>query len=470
MPDESAEPLFNTPTRDTVADRRAAGRAARKVRPRSEFASWSPAADRQDPVAILEAQIPSRLQQLIPERHRRMLESPFAFYRGGAAIMAADLGVLPSTQLEVQLCGDSHLANFGLFGSPERELVFDVNDFDETHPGPWEWDVIRLAVSAVLLGRDRGWDDETQRQLVTSAAGSYRLAMRQFASMTNVDVWYSMMKADQVEQQIQHAGDRRRLDRSIAKARANDTRRAVEKYTEVVDGQRRFRNAPPLLRRLEDVYGAEHRKQARDAILNFFVEYLDQLPDDVTVLMQRYRLLDEALKVVGVGSVGTRCYIALGVGRDEHDLVILQIKEASESVLAPFWPGPEVSNQGKRVVDGQRLMQAASDPFLGWGHVINHDYYLRQFRDMKGSADLVKIRARSAGEYLSRCGWTLARAHARSGDAVAIAGYLGATDKFERAMIGFCRSYADQVQVDYDAFEAAASSGRIEVAAPPPPV
>ena len=467
MSEESTASMFTTLSRGTVAERRAAGRAARKRRPRSEFASWQPAADRQDPVAVLESQIPSRLPQLVPERHRRMLESAFAFYRGGAAIMAGDLGADPDTNLSVQLCGDAHLANFGLFGSPERELVFDINDFDETHPGPWEWDVIRLAVSAVLLGRDRGWDDATQRELVTSAVASYRTAMHEFAAKTNAEVWFSVMRIDEVERQLKDARDRRRLDRTIAKARANDTRRAVEKFTEVVDGQRRFRNAPPLLRRLDDFFGAEHHAEISDSITSFFVDYVDSLPSELFWLMSRYRPVDEALKVVGVGSVGTRCFIALGVGRDERDLMMLQIKEAQRSVLAPYWKVLVPDHQGERVVKGQRLMQAASDPLLGWGKAMGHDYYLRQFRDMKGSADLTTIWASAAGGYLSRCGWTLARAHARSGDSVAIAAYLGTTDKFDRAMVEFCRRYADQVQLDYEAFEAAASSGRIEVASAP---
>lgn len=467
MPDEPAAPTFTLPSRATVAERRAVGRAARKRRPRSEFASWAPAADRQDPVGVLESQIPSRLPQLVPERHRRMLESPFAFYRGGAAIMAGDLGSLPNTNLPVQLCGDAHLANFGLFGSPERELVFDINDFDETHPGPWEWDVIRLAVSAVLLGRDRGWDAATQHELVTSVVASYRNAMHEFAAKTNVEMWFSMMRIDEVERQLEDARDRRRLDRTIAKARANDTRRAVEKFTEVVDGERRFRNAPPLLHRLEDFFGADHRAEISASIEAFFSGYVQSLPHELISLMARYRPVDEALKVVGVGSVGTRCFIALGVGRDEHDLMILQIKEAQRSVLAPYWKVVVAPHQGERVVKGQRLMQAASDPLLGWGTAMDHDYYLRQFRDMKGSADLTTIWPSAAGGYLSRCGWTLARAHARSGDAVAIAAYLGTTDKFDRAMVEFCRRYADQVQLDYEAFDAAASSGRIEVASAP---
>ena len=466
-PDGAIQPILDAPLRNFLTERRAAGRAARKRRPRSDFAGWAPAAHRPDPVAVLESQIPSRLQQLIPERHRRMLESAFAFYRGGAAIMAADLGALPNTGLEVQLCGDAHLANFGLFGSPERALVFDLNDFDETHPGPWEWDVVRLAVSAVLLGRDRGWDDEVQHGLVVATVASYRTAMRSFAQMSNIDIWYSMMRVEQMASQVEDLRSRRRLERTVAKARANDTRRAVEKFTEVVGDRRFFRHQPPTMYRLDEFYGPSHRDQIKHQIYQLFGAYVDSLSPELQHLAPTYQLRDEALKVVGVGSVGTRCYVALARGRDENDLMILQIKEAQESVLAPYWTSPPMDNEGERVVNGQRLMQAASDPFLGFARIDPHDFYDRQFRDKKGSADLTRIRRQAAGDYLRNCGWTLARAHARSGDSVAIASYLGSTDRFDRAMVEFCRDYADQVQVDYEAFEAAANSGRIEVAPTP---
>jgi len=456
--------------RPSVAERTERGRSVRAQQPRRTWADWAPAGDRPDPVAVLEGQIPSRLQALIPERHRRMLASPFAFYRGGAAIMAGDLGSTTNSGLAVQACGDAHLANFGMFGSPERALVFDLNDFDETHPGPFEWDVVRLAVSAVLLGRDRGWDTTVQDQLVDAAVRNYRTATRDFAQMSNVDIWYSRLTVEEIEQDESDDRGRRRIERAAAKARANDLHRAVEKFTEVVDGRRRFRDDPPLLHRIDSFYEGADRDRLREGIRTFFLSYLQTLPSDVQVLMSHYRLLDEALKVVGVGSVGTRCFVALGEGRDDQDLYILQIKEAQQSVLAPYWPGPlwaESRTEGQRVVDGQRIMQAASDPLLGWARMGHHDYYLRQFRDMKGSVDLTRIRVEEAEHYLARCGWTLARAHARSGDVVAVAGYLGAGDVFDRSVGQFSRTYADLVEQDYEAFAAAASSGRIEVAPEP---
>jgi uncharacterized protein (DUF2252 family) len=458
--------LLGSSARLTPQERSEQGRAARTDRPRRTFGEWSPAADRRDPVAILEEQDADRLQQLVPERHRRMLQSPFAFYRGGAAIMAADLGVLPSTGLVVQLCGDAHLANFGLFGSPERALVFDLNDFDETHLGPFEWDVVRLAASAVLLGRDRGWNPGVQDDLVRATVSSYREALASFADESNLDVWFSVLRIEDLEEQADAKG-RRQLERTAAKARSNDLQKAVSKFTEVVDGRRRFRDDPPLLHRVESFYADGDQDRISDAVRRFLVDYLVSLPHDVQVLMARYRVLDEALKVVGVGSVGTRCFIVLGEGRDPDDLMILQIKQASTSVLAPWWNVSRFSTEGQRVVEGQRIMQAATDPFLGWAHMAGHDYYLRQFRDMKGSIDLTTLRQPAAIRYLERCGWTLARAHAKSGDAVAISAYLGESTKFDEAMVACCRRYADQVEADYRAFAEAASSGRIEVAPDP---
>ncbi len=465
--DPAATALVGSSARLTLEDRRAAGRAARGVRARRTFAEWTPAPDRPDPVALIEAQNADRLQQLVPERHRRMLASPFAFYRGGAAIMAADLGPLPSTGLVVQLCGDAHLANFGMFGSPERSLVFDLNDFDETHLGPFEWDVVRLAVSAALLGRDHGWSPELQEGLVRSAVASYRTAVAEFADRSNLDVWYSMLRVEELEQMAPTEKDRSRLERSVAKARANDLQRAVAKFTEVVDGRRRFRDDPPLLHRVESFYPDGDGERIAESVRRFLLDYVTSVPHDVQVLMVRYHVLDEAVKVVGVGSVGTRCYVVLGQGRDEDDLMILQVKQAVASVLAPWWESPAFSSEGQRVVQGQRIMQAATDPFLGWANIGDHDYYLRQFRDMKWSMDLVSLRPARAQRYLDLCGRTLARAHARSGDAVAIAAYLGESSRFDDALVECCRRYADQVELDYRAFAEAASSGRIEVAPGP---
>jgi uncharacterized protein (DUF2252 family) len=465
--DPAVVQILDSSARRSVDDRRSAGREARSRRPRSSFGDWVPSADRPDPIAVIEAQNRDRLQQLVPERHRRMLASPFAFYRGGAAIMAGDLGVLRSTELAAQLCGDAHLANFGLFGSPERSLVFDLNDFDETYPGPFEWDLARLAASAVLLGRDRGWGRGVQDQVVRAAVGRYRTATREFADQSNLDVWYSILRVDDFATQVPEGQARRRFDKATNKARANDLQRAVEKFTEVDGAHRRFRDDPPLLHRLDTFYGSADHDRMRDAIRAFFLEYLLTLSHEVQLVVARYRILDEALKVVGVGSVGTRCFIALGEGRDDRDLIILQIKEATESVLAPWWPASEHRSHGRRVVDGQRVMQAASDPFLGWAQMAGHDYYLRQFRDMKGSVDLTRIKAPAAESYLASCGWTLARAHARSGDPIATAAYMGSGDRFDSAFVAFAHAYADQVERDYEAFAEAASSGRIEVAPDP---
>jgi uncharacterized protein (DUF2252 family) len=465
--DPVTEALIGSTARSSVEDRRDTGRDARGSRARTSFADWTPAADRPDPVAVIEQQNSSRLAALVPERRRRMLLSPFSFYRGGAAVMAADLGVQPSTGLVVQLCGDAHLANFGLFGSPERALVFDLNDFDETHLGPFEWDVIRLAVSGALLGRDRGWSQTEQDDLVRSTVSSYRNAIGVFAGQSNLEVWFASMRAEDLEGFTVNEKGRQRLERTVSKARANDLNRAVAKFTEVVDGRRQFRDDPPLLHRVETFYSSADPDQIGEALRRFLVDYLLTLPDDAQLLMSRYRVLDEALKVVGVGSVGTRCYILLGEGRDAEDLMLLQVKEADTSVLAPWWESSAFSNEGERVVQGQRIMQAASDPFLGWAQMGSKYYYLRQFRDMKGSVDLSEIPRGGASRYLSLCGWTLARAHARSGDAVAISAYLGTTDKFDEALVTFARRYADQVELDYRAFAAAASSGRLAVAADP---
>ncbi len=465
--DPAVHQILSSSARRSIDERREEGRSARTTRPRRSFAEWEPAADRLDPVAILEGQEVDRLQELLGERHRRMLQSPFAFYRGGAAIMAADLGVLPSTRLAVQLCGDAHLANFGMFGSPERALVFDLNDFDETHLGPFEWDVIRLAVSAVLLARDRGWEQQVQDDLVRSAVGRYRTSLNEFAGQSNLDVWFSVLRIEDIEEQARTDKGRRRIERTATKARANDLQKAITKFTEVVDGRRRFRDDPPLLHRVESFYADGDPARISDAVRRFMADYLVSLPHDVQLLMARYRVLDEALKVVGVGSVGTRCFIVLGEGRDPDDLMILQVKQAVTSVLAPWWEGRGLDSEGQRVVEGQRIMQAATDPFLGWARMAGHDYYLRQFRDMKGSVDLTRIHAAEAGGYLERCGWTLARAHAKSGDAVAISAYLGSSTNFDDAMVEFCRRYADQVARDYEAFAGAAGSGRIEVAPDP---
>jgi uncharacterized protein (DUF2252 family) len=450
------------------AERRMAwGRSLRDETPRRTLGEWSPPSDRPDPVETLVAQNRTRVQRLVPIRHERMLQSPFAFYRGGAAIMAADLASTPVTGLTAQICGDAHLANFGVFGSPERALVFDANDFDETHPGPWEWDVKRLAVSAVLLGRDRGWPVAEQERLARVVGAVYRMAMADMASKSRLDVWYSRMTDQEILSLARSPKALKTATRSIEKARRNDVSRAVAKFTEERDGRRRFINSPPLLVRLDELFPEEEIGGIHADVLDLFGQYLESLPEHMRVLVGGYELLDIAFKVVGVGSVGTRCLIALAYARDLDDLFIFQVKEAQQSVLRPFVDPVDFGSEGRRVVLGQHLMQAASDQFLGWATVRGHDYYLRQFRDMKGSADLASIPPDASEAYLALCAWTLARAHARSGDRLAIAGYLGSGDRFDRAILEFSTAYADQVAEDYERFAEAAASGAIPVATDP---
>ena len=438
------------------------GRSRRKACPRTIQSFWE-MTDARDPVEILQRQEEHRLPFLVPVRHARMLTSPFAFYRGSAAVMSADLATTPSTGIQAQLCGDAHLSNFGLFGSPERALVFDCNDFDETHPGPWEWDVKRLAVSAVLMAADRGWDTDAQRRLARAVGFGYRVSMADFASKGRMVVWYSKVTDEQLLA-LAKDDNRAAIEKQFRKARLNDVGRAIAKYTEVVDGRRRFVHQPPLVMRLDDSMSADTAAAMHQNVIGLFGEYLESVPDYLRVLLGGYELIDVALKVVGVGSVGTRCYIALVRGRDDDDLMILQIKEAEHSVLEPYVDPIAYENQGHRVVVGQHLMQAASDQFLGWANVGHHDFYIRQFRDMKGTINLEKISEPMTEAYLLLCAWTLARAHARSGSRIAIASYLGRGQRFDDAISSFAMAYVLQVHRDFDLFLDAARGGRIEVA------
>ncbi|HNE35872.1 MAG TPA: DUF2252 domain-containing protein [Microthrixaceae bacterium] len=438
------------------------GRSRRKACPRTIQSLWE-MTDARDPVEILQRQEEHRLPFLVPVRHARMLTSPFAFYRGSAAVMSADLATTPSTGIQAQLCGDAHLSNFGLFGSPERALVFDCNDFDETHPGPWEWDVKRLAVSAVLMAADRGWDTDAQRRLARAVGFGYRVSMADFASKGRMAVWYSKVTDEQLLA-LAKDDNRAAIEKQFRKARLNDVGRAIAKYTEVVDGRRRFVHQPPLVMRLDDSMSADTAAAMHQNVIGLFGEYLESVPDYLRVLLGGYELIDVALKVVGVGSVGTRCYIALVRGRDDDDLMILQIKEAEHSVLEPYVDPIAYENQGHRVVVGQHLMQAASDQFLGWANVGHHDFYIRQFRDMKGTINLEKISEPMTEAYLLLCAWTLARAHARSGSRIAIASYLGRGQRFDDAISSFAMAYVLQVHRDFDLFLDAARGGRIEVA------
>jgi uncharacterized protein (DUF2252 family) len=426
-----------------------------------------------DPVALLEEQAASRVPELLPIRYGRMLVSPFTFFRGAAAVMAHDLARLPSSGLEVQLCGDAHLANFGGFASPERDLVFDLNDFDETLPGPFEWDVKRLAASFEVAARNRNCTDAERAAIVQKVVRVYREAMRQFAGLGNMDVWYSRFSATELVAKLRTEHDDHQadaLERATAKARTKDSMRAFKKLTQLVDGEPRIVSDPPLIIPIDELAQGISDRDALEAVVrSVFREYRKTLPPDRRWLLEEFRCVDVARKVVGVGSVGTRCWIVLLLGRDENDPLFLQIKEAERSVLEPYLRPSHYSNHGQRVVAGQQLMQAVSDIFLGWHRLIGldghqRDFYCRQLWDWKISVNLETILSRGLLIYAEVCGWTLARAHARSGDRVALAEYLGKGDAFDKAICEFARSYADLNERDYKALEQAVRDGRIEAA------
>jgi uncharacterized protein (DUF2252 family) len=456
---------------DAVSAAAARGKAARSSAPRSGHADWVPAADRPDPVATLTVQAETRTPQLVPIRYGRMLRSPSAFFRGAAAIMAADLRDTPVSGIRVQCCGDAHLANFGAFAAPDRSLVFDLNDFDETLPGPWEWDVKRLAASLAVAGRDRGFPAPDRAAAIVAAVRAYRAAMRSFAAMRTLDVWYARLDVDQqVARWSENLSRSRRrgLDAQVAKARRKDSLRALDKLTVAVDGRPRIVSDPPLVVPLEELLGDADEEQVRARLDGHLQEYTQTLPHDRRQLLGGYRPVDMAHKVVGVGSVGTRAWIVLLLGRDEADPLFLQLKEAEASVLEPFAGPGRATNQGQRVVEGQRLMQAAGDGFLGWLHVERdmdgrpRDYYVRQLWDAKASVHVDAMSAAQMAAYAEICGWTLARAHARSGDRFAIAAYLGAGDRFDRALLTFAETYADQNERDHAALAQAVKSGALE--------
>jgi uncharacterized protein (DUF2252 family) len=444
-------------------EHRDAGRGARRMVPRTSHAAWAPPHDRPDPVALLHAQDATRLPELVPIRWGRMSASPFAFYRGAALLMAADLAATPNSGLTVQACGDAHLLNFGIFASPERTLLFDVNDFDETLPGPWEWDLKRLVTSVILAGRNAGFSAAQNRDAALGAARSYREWMANYAAMGDIDVYYSRVAADEVLRLAKTAAGVRkdRVEQVLAKARTRDSLHALAKLTETVDGMPRIIDAPPLIAHLPaDQPDLEHL--ARKA----FADYRATLQEDHRRLVDRYKFADIAMKVVGVGSVGRVSLIVLLVGRDDGDPLFLQLKEAGPSVLEPFVGRSRYQNQGRRVVAGQRLMQAASDIFLGWVRVAGgqrRDFYWRQLRDMKGSFAVEDPRPNGLTLYGGICAWTLARAHARSGDRIAIAAYLGKSDRFDLAVADFAESYADQVERDFEVVQQAVKSGALPV-------
>ena len=431
---------------------------------------WEASSVRPDPVGLLEQQAETRVPELVPIRHGRMLVSPFTFFRGAALLMAADLASTPRSGIPVQLCGDAHLSNFGVFGTPERKLVFDINDFDETLPGPWEWDVKRLAASFVVAGRDRGLSAEQRRTVALACLSTYRKAMREFAAMSNLEVWYAHLDIEQTLEEFRGELTEKQVantEATIAKARTKDSMRAFDKLTHIVDGERRIISDPPLIVPFEELFGIDWQ-EAETELRALMRDYRSTLSTERRWLLEQYNLAHFARKVVGVGSVGTRAWIGLFLGRDDVDPLFLQVKEAQPSVLEPFLGRSEYGNSGQRVVAGQRLIQAASDLFLGWQHVPKardgqrRDFYIRQLHDWKGSVEVETMKQPGMVVYARFCGWTLARAHARSGDRIAIASYLGKGDVFDRAVAEFSEAYADQNEHDYARFTEAVSSGRLE--------
>jgi uncharacterized protein (DUF2252 family) len=457
-----------------MEQRAANGKAARAAVPRVRQAEWTASQRAHLPLQLLEEQAETRVPELVPIRYGRMAVSPFTYYRGAAFPMAADLATMPHSGLTVQLCGDAHLSNFGGFASPEREMLFDLNDFDETLPGPFEWDVKRLAASLEVAGRSRSFDAATTRGIVSGGVQSYREAIRSFAAMPNLQVWYSRLDvAEMIQRWGGSVGKKTLMDaqRNVAKAQAKDQIKARDKLTRPVNGNLRFLSDPPLLVPVDELFGDVDAKLLQDSIHEALRAYRRTLAGDRRHLLEKYQFLDLARKVVGVGSVGTRAWIALFSGRDPGDTLILQVKEAEPSVLERFAGKSVFANCGQRVVEGQRLMQAASDVFLGWQRVDEgydgrrHDYYVRQLWDWKLSANVDIMAPEVLGAYARMCGWTLARAHARSGDAVAIGAYLGGGDAFDQAVADFARSYADQNEVDHRALVDAIAAGTVKAEA-----
>ncbi len=453
----------------TEAERSGRGKSAREQSPRASHSTLE--TDGRDPVTIVDADSASRVPELVPIRYGRMLVSAFTFYRGAASLMAHDLASTPRTGLNAQLCGDAHVSNFGGFASPSRDLVFDLNDFDETLPGPFEWDVKRLAASVEIAGRDRGFDDKTRRASVLASISSYREGMRSFAAMGNLGVWYSRLDVQQLVAGLaadKHKQQVKTIKKAAAKAQTKDSLKAFSKLTHEVDGEPRIISDPPLIVPVQELVGDMDRSALVDELMELFRGYRRSLQPDRRTLLEGYRFVDLARKVVGVGSVGTRCWIMLLLGRDNSDPLFLQIKETGPSALESVLGRSQYRNHGQRVVEGQRLMQAASDIFLGWIHVKAgidgqpRDFYVRQLWDWKTSVDLDAIQPQGLEIYAGLCGSTLARAHARSGDRIAIASYLGKNDVFDRAVADFAVAYADQNERDYDALVQAARDGRIE--------
>jgi uncharacterized protein (DUF2252 family) len=462
--------LDQRPSGLSAAERAARGRAAREAVPRQSHAAFEPRQGRPDTVSLLEQQAASRVRELLPIRYGRMMASAFAFFRGAALPMASDLAATPASGLIVQACGDAHLANFGIFASPERRLVFDINDFDETLPAPWEWDIKRLAASIEVAGRDNGFSRTQRRAAVLAAVAQYRQAMRRFADLGHLDVWYAHAELDEMGSQYQallNARERKLAAADLASAQDKDGRQTLDKLTRLVAGRPRIVSDPPLLVPLADLPAAEVRDGFEPRLGGIIANYRRTLESDRGFLIDHFEVADTARKVVGVGSVGMRCWILLLLGRDVSDPLFLQLKEADASVLSAFAGASPYANQGQRVVAGQRLMQASSDIFLGWhwtkpgsaGQAA--DFYVRQLRDWKFSLVIEGMSPSTMLVYGQLCGRTLARAHARSGDRIAIAAYLGGSDVFDRAIAEFAAAYADQNERDYASLGAAVASGRI---------
>ena len=460
-----------TPPTDVLSrsERAARGKAMRADTPRSSHAGWEPPPNRPDPVALLEEQAKSRVPELVAIRHRRMAATPFTFFRGAAYVMASDLSATPATGLRVQLSGDAHLSNFGGFATPERDLVFDLNDFDETLPGPWEWDVKRLAASLELSGRDRALRRERRRAIVGDAVAEYRTAIRRYATMTALDVWYARTRAAEVEAKVWERlskAEAERIKSKIAKAKQKDSARAFAKLGYNLNGGARITADPPIVLPIADLMGPDDVDDLDDRMRDLLGAYRESLPHACRQLIDRYEFADVARKVAGVGSVGTRCWILLLIGRDQDEPLFLQAKEAQRSVLEPFAGKSGFDNQGQRVAEGQRLIQGTSDVFLGWLRTAGldgqtRDFYVRQLWDWKLSADVERMSDTALGLYARLCGSALARAHARSGDAVAIGAYLGSGRAFDKALCEFAVAYADQTERDHEALTDAIDSGRV---------
>jgi uncharacterized protein (DUF2252 family) len=455
----------------TADERAAAGKAAREKASRASHGEWEPAARRRDPVKVLEDQAKSRVQELVPIRYGRMLASPFTFYRGAAAIMAMDLAKTPDSGLRVQACGDAHLSNFGVFAAADRRLVLDVNDFDETLPGPWEWDVKRLAASFEIAGRDRDFTPKETRAAVLRTVRSYREAMRNFAAMKNFDVWYTRLDVDTLLADLAKVADRKQMKsvhKNVKKAGKKNSLRAFDRLVHEVDGEPRIISDPPLLVPAGELVSKDQQQKLEEGIIEMLGRYRESLEGDRRHLFDSFRFVEMARKVVGVGSVGTRAWVVLMMGRDGQDPLFLQAKEAEASVLEPYVGESEFGNHGERVVEGQWLMQAAGDVLLGWLPANGfdggaRDFYVRQLWDGKRSVEVETLPPEGLEIYGQVCGWTLARAHARSGDRIAIGAYLGKNDSFDQAIADFSERYADQNELDYAALADAAKSGRIEV-------